>query len=110
MNKSMVGASVLFCGHNGYFVADITKVGSAYVVRANGPVSGSNIIRENPETAATHHVMDMFGGFWRPDLGVIVVPEKGLKLLPPGVAKFKAQAAFRAARTTKSHRGRKKAA
>jgi hypothetical protein len=101
MRKAMIGATVIFCGHRGFFLADIMQVGSAFVVRANGPVTPANIIREGVDEASTHIVSDMWGGFWRPDLGVFVVPSKGLTVTKVGKAKFKAQEAFRADRTDK---------
>lgn len=98
MRKAMIGAKVIYCGHHGYFLADIMKVGSAFVVRANGKVSGDNIVRQDVEAEATHHLTDMHGGFWRPDLGVFVVPGEGLKLTQVGKDKIKAQEKFRAER------------
>lgn len=86
---------MIFCGHNGYFLADIMQVEGAWVVRANGPVTPSNIIRQDVEQVATHHVMDMYGGFWRPDLGVFVVPDKGLILTEGGKQRLKEMKKFR---------------
>lgn len=75
-------ALVLFCGHEGYFVADTIAVGNAVVVRASGPVTPANIVRDNRFGVATHHLVDFpKPGFWRPDLGVFVVPAKQLKKL-----------------------------
>ena len=72
--KSCMGAQVRYCGHDGTFVADIFLVAGANVVRAVGPVTGDNLHR--PATGATHHLDDFpLSGFWRPDLGVFVVPE-----------------------------------
>jgi hypothetical protein len=74
MSAAKMGATVLYCGHNGTFIADIFKVGNVNVVRANGKVTPDNISR--PANGATHHLSDFpNGGFWRPDLGVFVVPE-----------------------------------
>jgi hypothetical protein len=84
IRKGMIGAKVGFCGHQGYFLADIMQVANAWVVRANGPVSPDNIIRQDVDEEATHWVMDTYGGFWRPDLGVFVVPNNGLKLTRVG--------------------------
>ena len=74
MSKAKMGAVVQYCGHNGTFIADIFEVAGANVVRANGPVTGGNLMR--PAKGATHHLQDFpVGGFWRPDLGTFVVPE-----------------------------------
>jgi hypothetical protein len=45
MSASFMGAKVQYCGHSGWFVADIFLVAGANVVKANGPVSASNITR-----------------------------------------------------------------
>ena len=49
---------MLYCGHNGYFVADITVIEGAAVVRANGPVTPGNIDRQAVQETATHHLTD----------------------------------------------------
>lgn len=75
MSKSAIGAYVKYCNHAGWFTADIYKVGTANVVRANGPVTPENIVR-NDMGCITHELRDFpVAGFWRPDLGVFVVPE-----------------------------------
>lgn len=74
MKTGVPGALVQYCGHDGYFIADIWVVGNCNVVRANGKVDAGKLIR--PADGATHHVSDYpMPGFWRPDLGVFVVPE-----------------------------------
>lgn len=74
MTKTTMGAFVKYCGHEGGFVADLIVVAGACIVRANGPISGDNIIRRK-NAVYTHHLMDFpTAGFWRPDLGVFVVP------------------------------------
>lgn len=75
MIKINHGAVVRYCGHTAVFIADIYHIGGACVVRANGPVD-RNLIRSQVDyAAATHHVIDHpVTGFWRPDLGVLVVP------------------------------------
>lgn len=76
MSKSTIGANVLFCGHQGHFIADIFVVGDCNVVRASGRVTADNLDRTMLH-AATHHISDYpVNGFWRPDLGVFVVPSK----------------------------------
>jgi len=82
MSKAAVGARVQYCGHDGYFVADIFEVAGANVVRANGPVTPGNLIRPAQQASkpATHWLSDMpSSGFWRPDLGVFVVPENQVR-------------------------------
>jgi hypothetical protein len=70
-----MGALVQFCGHDGYFVADIHRVGNVNVVKANGAVTPGNITR--PAKGATHHMVDMpTAGYWNPKIGVFVVPEE----------------------------------
>lgn len=75
MSSAKMGATVLYCGHAGTFVADIFDVAGANVVRANGRVTADNLNRANPDERATHHLIDFpQAGFWRPDIGVFVVP------------------------------------
>jgi hypothetical protein len=79
--KTGVGLTVLYCGHNGYFKADIYAVGNALVVRAPGKIDGGTLLRGDTFTP-THHLSDCpQPGFWRPDLGVFVVPEDQVKLI-----------------------------
>lgn len=83
MAKGKVGALVRYCGHPGTFVADIIEVAGANVVRPEGPVTMQNLDRD-PEAyeQATHHMVDWpVGGFWRPELGVFVVPKGQVKEL-----------------------------
>jgi hypothetical protein len=78
MCEAKVGAYVKYCGHDGYFVADIFKINGVNVVHANGPVTPANLIR--PADGATHFLSDFpSGGFWNPRKGVFVVPEKQVK-------------------------------
>jgi hypothetical protein len=74
MSKSYMGANVLFGGHRGHFIADIHVVGNCNVIRASREVTPDNLDRTMMHNA-THHMSDYpTGGFWRPDLGVFVVP------------------------------------
>lgn len=83
MSEPAIGARVAFGGHDGWFVADIFRVGGANVVRASGKIEASKLNR--PATGATHHVSDFpLAGFWRPDLGVLVVPENQVRQLSEG--------------------------
>jgi hypothetical protein len=69
-----MGAKVIYCGHDGCFVADIFLVAGANIVRANGEVKINELL---PIERATHQLTDFpSGGFWRRDLGVFVVPRK----------------------------------
>ena len=80
MSKAKMGTIVQYCGHDGFFVADIFKVGNVNVVKANGPVTPDSIRR--PAQNATHHLVDFpSAGFWRPDIGVFVVPKAQVKEL-----------------------------
>jgi hypothetical protein len=79
---SAMGAVVQYCGHNGCFVADLFDVENVVVVRANGPVTGENLIRDGSLGEPTHHLVDFpAAGFWRPQLGVFVIPKKQIKTL-----------------------------
>lgn len=79
MSKPASGARVKFCNHAGWFIADIYKVGTANVVRANGPVMPDNIERDELD-AITHELKDFpEAGFWRPDLGLFVVPQSQVR-------------------------------
>ena len=76
MSKAKMGAIVQYCGHNGSFVADIFEVAGANVVRANKPVTPANLLRRAVPGEVTHHLVDLpSAGFWRPDIGVFVVPK-----------------------------------
>lgn len=78
-----VGACVQYCGHKGSFLADIIEVGNAVVVRASGPVTPGNIERIGYDEC-DYHLSDFPGPvFWRPDLGVFVVPRANLTKLNP---------------------------
>jgi hypothetical protein len=77
-----MGAIVQFCGHNGCFIADIYEIEGANVVRASGPVTAANLDRR---AVPTHHVSDFpKPGFWRPELGVFVVPKRQVRELVGG--------------------------
>ncbi len=81
MSKACAGARVLYCGHNGWFIADIYRVADANVIVANGPVRPENI--ERPGDEATHHLIDFpVAGYWKPDRGVFVVPGDQVVELP----------------------------
>lgn len=87
MKKGAAGAKVAFCGHNGWFLADIYYVGNVNVIRANGKITGDNLNR--PATPATHHVSDFpTAGFWKPELGVLVVPEEQVQEVKDGKVKI----------------------
>jgi hypothetical protein len=76
-----IGAIVQYCGHDATFVADVITVADAVVIRANGPIK-ENLLTRPADPNATHHVSDFpVGGFWRPDLGVLVVPKDQVTLI-----------------------------
>lgn len=79
LSKSAMGARVKYCNHAGWFVADIFVVGTANVVRANHSICGENIHRDEMESI-THEMRDFpQAGFWRPDIGIFVVPQEQVK-------------------------------
>jgi hypothetical protein len=84
MAKAKMGAKVMYCGHDGWFVADIYLVGGANIVRANGAIDGGKLVRgRNHE--ATHYISDFpSAGFWNPALGVFAVVEGQVTELAPG--------------------------
>jgi hypothetical protein len=89
MSRAAIGARILYCGHAGWFIADIFRVGTANVVRANGPVTPHNIVRDSLNSV-THELRDFpLAGFWRPDLGIFVVPEKQLIAKYPRMPDYK---------------------
>jgi hypothetical protein len=80
MSEAKMGANVLYCGHDGYFIADIHRIGNVNVVKANGEVTPGNIIRDERWGPATHPLVDFpVAGYWNPKLGIFVVPEKQVK-------------------------------
>lgn len=87
MNACVKTGARVHCVPYGYvFAADIFKVGSAFVVRANGPiVQGENawpVERFCASHRPTHELLDDLGkGFWREDLGIFVIPEDKLREL-----------------------------
>lgn len=83
----LVGAKIMYCGHDGWFIADIIHVGNCAVVRGGheGPrfhgIDAGNLIRGRNEEA-THHISDFPGPvFWAPGRAIFVVPRKNLKEL-----------------------------
>lgn len=74
------GARVQYCGHDGTFAADLYEIEGAVVVRASGPVEPGNLDR--PAHDPTHLLSDFPApSFWRPDLGVFVVPAAQVRRL-----------------------------
>lgn len=81
MAASKMGAKVMYCGHDGWFIADIFEVGTANAIKANGPITGDNLVRGRNDEA-THHVMDFpKQGCWSPQRGFLVVPEAQVRAL-----------------------------
>lgn len=77
----LIGARLMYCGHDGWFIADVIPVGDACTVRASGPVTPSNIVR-GENHLATLHMVDFPGPVaWMPDLGVFVVPARNIRIL-----------------------------
>lgn len=81
--RSTIGAIVQYCGHDGVFSADLLEIEGAVVVRTNGPVTPGNIERPAAAHKPTHHLVESYtsGQFWRPDLGVFVVPKASVRAL-----------------------------
>jgi hypothetical protein len=81
MSESFTGARVMFCGHAGWFVADIHKIAGACLVRASAPVTPGNIVRGR-DNEATHHMVDAPEPcYWNPQLGVFCCPAKQVRKL-----------------------------
>ena len=81
MSKAYMGARVMYCGHNGWFVADIFRIGNVNVVKANGPITESTLVRGKNEEA-THNVSDFpSAGCWAASRGFLVVPASQVKEL-----------------------------
>lgn len=84
MAKAAIGATVIYCGHRGTFIADIYEVGNVNVVHASREVTPENLERDGMEgpAGATHHLLDFpTAGFWKPRHGVFVVPKEQVKEL-----------------------------
>lgn len=90
--RSKIGAVVMYCGHRAWFKADVFEVGNCCVVRANGPLTkeSGNLqfnagFAEGYPAGVTHHVVDYPDhGFWRPDIGVLVVPKEQVHVVQDG--------------------------
>jgi len=80
-SKAAIGAHVQYCGHDGWFVADVFHFEGVVGVKANGPVTPGNIVR-NRMDEATHQISDFpKAGLWCPDRGVFCVPEDQFHIL-----------------------------
>lgn len=95
MSKASIGARVAYCGHNGWFVADIHLINGVNVVKANGPVNGGNLERDMSDV--THELVDWpRAGYWNPNIGIFVVPANQVTLvakrpIKPATSKPKAK-------------------
>ncbi|MBX3736713.1 MAG: hypothetical protein KF715_08495 [Candidatus Didemnitutus sp.] len=85
MSASKMGATVLYCGHDASFPADVFKVGSCNIVVANGDLDKPGILTRPASADCTHHVSDALGGVWKPNRGFFAVPEAACQELKPGV-------------------------
>lgn len=80
-SKAAIGARVQYCGHEGWFVADLFHFNGVVAVKASGPVTPGNITRHRM-SEATHILTDFpKAGLWCPDRGIFVVPEDQVKEL-----------------------------
>lgn len=76
--KSCIGAIVRYCGHKATFIADVREIGGAVVIHAAAPITDTGGLNRDPGEYkfATHYIVDFpEGGFWKPRLGLFVVPE-----------------------------------
>jgi hypothetical protein len=77
-------AVIQYGGHNASFHADLIRVGNCVVVRASDSLDKRGVLTR-PARDCTHYLSDYPGQvFWRPDLGVFVVPHKNLTLIKDG--------------------------
>lgn len=75
-----VGAVVRYGGHDATFIADIMEVEGAVVVRANGPLNQPGVLTRPAAYDETHEIIDFPRPcFWRPDLGVFVLPKNQVR-------------------------------
>lgn len=82
MSKPHMGARVRYCGHAGWFIADIWEVAGANVVIASRAVSPDMLTRND---VATHHLVDFpIAGYWNPTRGLFVVPSEQVRDLRRG--------------------------
>lgn len=83
MSKAASGAVVRYCGHTATFAADIFEIDGVNVVRASDKITDKTLDRSQlAYERATHHLSDYpRAGFWRPDLGVFVVPGNQVRKL-----------------------------
>lgn len=80
MTKAEFGIQVKYCGHEAVFTADVFHMDATVVVRAPGRVEHHLRRDRRSIKEAQFHVSDYPDpGFWRPDLGVLVVPTAQFK-------------------------------
>jgi hypothetical protein len=73
---------IRYCGHDAVFTADLLFIDTVVVIRHDGPLLLDTIQR--PATDAAYHMSDFPNpGFWRPDIGVFVIPVNQLRSLLP---------------------------
>lgn len=76
----MSGKFIQYCSERGGFVADVYKVAGAVVVRAALVPCNPNTLDRRGTRKYDFKLIDFpKPGFWRPDLGVFVVPRNQLK-------------------------------
>jgi len=81
MSQAAIGALVQFCGHDGYFLADIFEIDGVNVIHAAADRVDPGMLTR-PADGATHHLLDFpRGGFWQPRKGVFVVPANQVREL-----------------------------
>lgn len=75
-SDSWTKQKVVFCGHDGYFFADVIVTPFAVVVIASKPVIPGELIR--PAVGADWKIVDYEGGYWSPSTGRFVLPRKAV--------------------------------
>lgn len=73
---------VVFCNHEGYFVADVIVTYQAVTVIAKKPVSPQTLVRSNVDKAEWR-IVDHLGGYWNPTRGRFVLPREAVTRLAP---------------------------
>lgn len=68
---------IQYCGHRGYFMADVFRMGDTICVRAKKPVTPDSLIRKdfNPESCHFHIQDSPYPGGWWPHLGLFLIPK-----------------------------------
>lgn len=71
---------VLFCNHEGTFVADVIVTPESVTVLSSEPVTPDKLNRKTNDQAAWR-ISDAHGGYWSPMRGRFVLPRKAVTRL-----------------------------